>query len=135
MDLSPKTTVTQHADEKLWLGSKHGTDCTETITLDITNGGFQTSDFVAGGDGYSYLKSGIPLKKHAGTGLYRRVVGTAGSEEKADGHLFESVRVKTGTGATTKAGASLLWHGKVVIAKVPTPFVTANQAAAHIRYV
>lgn len=132
MDLSPKTTVIQSADEKRWLGSKHGTDTLETITLDITNGGFTIVD---GGDGYGYIKSGTPVKLHTATNLYRRVNTGTGTEEAADGHLFETVRVKTGTGATTKAGGSLLWHGVVVDALVPGTFVDANRAAKHIRYV
>lgn len=132
MDLSPKTFSKSYNDEKLWLGSKHGADCTRAITLDITNGGFTIVD---GGDGYGYIQSGTPIKKHAGTGLYRRVVTTSGSEEAADGHLFESVRVKTGSGASTKAGGSLFWHGVVVDAKVPGTFVDANRAAKNILYV
>jgi hypothetical protein len=128
MDLSPKTTTVTTQDEKRWLGTDHGTDCMETITLDVTNGGFTVVD---GGDGWGYIKSGEPLKKDGATALYKRALST----EACDGHLFESVRVKTGTGATTKAGASLYWHGKVIAAQVPGAFVTAQRAAANIRYV
>jgi hypothetical protein len=131
MDLSPRTTTSGHNDEKQWLGSKHGTDATRTITLDITNGGFEAGDLVVGDAvGFSYIRSGVPLKKHAATGLYRRNTTTAA----CDGHLFESVRIKVGDGATTKAGAALHWHGVVVDAQVPGTFVDADRAP-HILYV
>ena len=124
MDLSPtRTTVSK--TKIPWRADDHGVDSLESITLDITNGGFGFT--TAGGT----IPEGTPIKKHTASGFYRRVVTTSGSEEKADGHLFEDVVVKPGS---TKVGGSLFWHGKVIDANVPGTFVDANRAD-HIRYV
>lgn len=135
MDLSPRKTQSAPVDEKLWLASKHGTDCTDTITLDLAGGTFDAI-LVPGGDGFSYVPSGTAVIR-GGDGLYDRV----DADDVATGHLFESVRVlRDGSGdATVRAGAALLWHGEVVQARVPATtagaFGNANRAAAHIRYV
>lgn len=121
MDLTPTRTTKSTVVDKLWLASDHGKDTPQTITLDVTNGGFGFT--TAGGT----IKSGTPVKLHAASKLYRRV----GAEEVADGHVYEDVVVKPGT---TKVGGSLFWHGLVVAAKVPGTFVAGNQSP-HIRYV
>lgn len=123
MDLSPKRTTVSKVKVP-WRADDHGTDTLETIELDITNGGFGFT--TAGGT----IPEGTPIKRHS-SGRYRRVVTTSGSEEAADGHLYEDVVVKPGS---TKVGGSLFWHGRVVNANVPTPFPAASQAK-HIRYV
>lgn len=125
MDLSPTRTETTISDTREWLGSTHGTEALETITLDVTNGGFGFT--TAGGK----IPRGTPIKLHAASKKYRRVVTTGGSEEVADGHLWEDVTVKPGS---TEVGGSLFWHGVVVDAKVPGTFVDANRAK-FIRYI
>lgn len=123
MDLSPTTTTTTLVREKPWLASAHGTDCPITVTLDVGGSTFD-SIRVNNGDGTYTIPSGVALVKGAGT-LYQRVDG----DDVARGHLLEEVRFKAGS---TKAGASLLWHGLIVQAKVPAStagaFANANRA-------
>lgn len=126
MDLSPTRTETVISDVKAWLAGKFGSDATQTGTLDITNGGFGFT--TAGGT----VPEGTPVKYHAASKKYRRVVTTGGSEEKADGHVWNDVKVKPGT---TEVGFALFWiGGPVVDAQVPGTFVDANRCPL-IRYV
>lgn len=127
MDLSPHTTTRTETRDKRWLGSQHGTDCTETITLDIAGGTFAAVR-VADGKGGFVIPSGTPLNEGA-DGLYDRASGA----DVAEGHLFEDVLIAADT---TAAGGALFWHGKVVQANLPagSGFADANRAP-HIRYV
>ena len=154
MDLSPVTTTSSAHDEKLWLGSKHGTDTLQTITLDIEGGTFDDVIVAEVGSavGWGYVPSGLPLVETE-AGLYELAdtyhanpdTDTDGGgadtdtdgppvDSTAEGHLFESVRVKG-----NNVGASLFWHGVVVKAQVPgfdgdfDP--TGAPSNSHIRYV
>lgn len=128
MDLSPHTTTVQPVDEKRWLGSTHGTDCTSTITLDVDGGSFDDL-IVDGGNGYGYIPSGTAVDEDGD--LY--VLNEGGSA--CSGHLVESVRVKLGADSTETAGAALLWHGVVNAELVPGgTFDASTDAAAFIRY-
>lgn len=111
------TTETFAQDDQSWLASAHGTDAGRTITLDI-------STFAAGDYSGGYLKSGWALRKLA-SGLYGK--RTDGDTEGIAGHLLTPVKVSTGA---TKVGASLLWHGAVLVAKTPNPANAAGQATA-----
>lgn len=127
MDLSPKTTTTSPVRDKTWLGTQHGCDCTETITLDIAGGTFAAVRQPDGRGGF-VIPSGTALNMGA-DGLYDRASGA----DVAEGHLFEDVLISADT---TQAGGALYWHGKVVQAKLPagSGFADANRAP-HIRYV
>lgn len=124
MDLSPTTTTTSPVRDKTWLASSHGTDCTDTVTLDIAGGTFAA----VLAEGGTVVPSGTPLNRGA-DGLYDRASGA----DVAEGHLFEDVIIRAGS---TRAGGALLWHGEVVQAELPagSGFVDANRAP-HIRYV
>lgn len=126
MDLSPTTTTTAVARQKLWLASAHGTDSTDTVTLDIAGGSF-AAVLVDNGNGTSTVPSGTAIVKSGNT--YDRASGAA----VADGHLYEDVIVRS---TTTNAGGAMLWHGEVVQAQLPagSGFVDANRAP-HVRYV
>ena len=129
MDLSPSTVEFQPVDTKGWLGSKHGTDCTRTITPDLAGGGF-TADYRVNDGTRQFIKSGTPVVK-----LANDLYGVAPAGTKADGHLFENVLVKATSEA---AGAALQWHGVVITAQVPAPAITpfaAADGATHILYV
>jgi hypothetical protein len=128
MDLSPSTTTTTVVREKTWLGSQHGTDCPQTITIDVGGGTFAAVMIASTRPGESIIPSGTAVNELP-SGLYARASGA----DVAEGHLFEDVVVKTGS---TAAGASLFWHGVVVQAKLPagSGFVNANRAP-FIKYV
>jgi hypothetical protein len=128
MDLSPTTTTVTQQRDKLWLGSQHGTDCTESITLDIAGGTFAAVR-VADGRGGFVIPTGTPVVKGA-DGLYDLA---ADDLVAADGHVFEDVLISADS---VHAGAALFWHGKVVQAELPagSGFVDANRAP-FIRYV
>lgn len=126
MDLSPTTTTTAVARQKLWLGSSHGTDSTDSVTLDLAGGSFAAVR-IDNGNGTYTIPSGTAIVKSGTT--YDRASGAA----VADGHLYEDVIVRA---STVNAGGAMLWHGEVVQAQLPTGsgFVDANRAK-HIRYV
>lgn len=129
MDLSPSTTITTPVEaQKLWLASKHGTDCMDTITLDLSHASwtpYKTQD--PQGVGRSYVRSGIPVKK-SGTTYQVAATGSA-----ADGFLFETVFFNS---ASTKAGGSLLWHGEVngaQVVAIKADFSAATDKPALVR--
>lgn len=122
MDLSPTTTTRTVDRDKLWLASQHGTDSTDSCTLDIAGGTFAA----VLQEGGTVVPSGTPIVK-GGDGLYDRATGAA----VADGHLFEDVIIKP---TTTRAGGALHWHGEVVQAQVPGGMTDANRARL-VRYV
>lgn len=125
MDLSMRTEAFG-ADDQSWLGSAHGADATESITLD-------TSAFTAGTH-YDALggnfKSGIALTR-LGSGLY----GPAGAVGDVHGFLWASVRVPNA--ATIDPSAAMLSHGKVRISRLPVAVTGAAVGgnAGQIRFV
>ena len=118
------TSETFGSDDQSWLGSAHGTDCTETITLDTST--FTPATHYPNG----YFRSGIPLGKITATGLYGPYDNAA-----HDGHLFAAVKAPADN--TVDPAAALLWHGKVRPSRLPVPVDAAGQAdvAGRIRYV
>ncbi|MGW2861004.1 head decoration protein [Streptomyces sp. NPDC001205] len=125
--------------DRAWLGSLHGTNSTETITLDVSKLTAGTH-YVASTDTsqpYSRVLSGVPVGKVTASGLYGVFdpAATDGRQTLA-GHVFAETLFAP---AATKVPAALLWHGVVIAAKVPggidptkvTPSVTGPQ----IRYV
>lgn len=126
MDLSPTTTTTAVARQKLWLASAHGTDSPQTVTLDIAGGSFAAVR-IDNGNGTYTIPSGTAIVRSGTT--YDRASGAA----VADGHLYEDVIYRNGSAA---AGGAMLWHCEVVQAKLPagSGFVDANRARL-VRYV
>ncbi|GAA2084796.1 hypothetical protein GCM10009759_04110 [Kitasatospora saccharophila] len=131
------TTVTLNAGRP-WLASLHGTDQTETVTLDA-------SKLVAGthytaGDAaqpYSRVLSGIPLGKVTASGLYGPFDPAAvDGRQVLAGFTFEEALFAPGQ---PKIAAALLWHGVVRAAKVPGGIdptkVTPSVTGAQIRFV
>lgn len=75
MDISNTTVATYTLDDPSWLGSEHGTDSTESITLD-------TSAFTSGTHYPSgFFTSGIPLGKITATGKYGPYGGRANEQQ------------------------------------------------------
>lgn len=115
MDLSLREesfTIEDHS----WLGSAHGTDATDSLTLD---GALLGAIFADG-----LVRSGTVLGIVTATGRYTRYndAGVAG-ENVARYHLYTSVQLRETidtAGAFKNVGAAGLWHGQVVEAKLPT---------------
>lgn len=111
MFLSP-VTETFGQDDQSWLGSAEGTDRAVSITLD-------TSAFVAGThypDGF--FKSGIILGRITASGLYGPYNnGASDGTEVAAGLLLCAVDAPNLT--TQDPQGALLWHGRVLVGKLP----------------
>jgi len=121
------TRKTYGAEDQSWLGSAHGTNAIQTITIDTS--GFTKATHYPGG----YLKSGLPLMKK-GDGTY--TLWAAAEEETPEnvlaGFLFTSTRVPTGGG---KVGAAILEHGRVKLDKLPVTVTPEAQATASGRII
>ena len=139
MTLQPITTSTSYTADRAWLASLHGTDSTETITLDISKltAGTHTAASADTNQPYSRVLSGIAVGKITASGLYGAFDPTAtDGSQNLTGHVFAEALFAP---SATKVPAALLWHGVVVASKVPggidptkvTPSVTGPQ----IRYV
>lgn len=118
-------------DDPSWMGSAHGTDSTETGTVDVSLFTAQTHY----PDGY--LPSGTPLAKVTATGLYGPYTpadSPAGLGELV-GFLVGPRRV---TSSTQKIGVGILTHGRVIEANLPTSALDSdgkNDVAGRIRFV
>lgn len=115
-----------------WLGSAHGTNTGDSITLDADS--FLTT-FPTG-----IVPSGVVLGKVTATGLYRQYVNAnADGTEVAAGHLLTTTDLGGTTAAQTdKVTAALMWHGEVIEAKLPTNHgldAAAKADLPQIRYV
>lgn len=110
MDISPRTTNYQ-VDDHSWLGSAHGVDSTESITLDV-------SKFTAGTHyPNGFIPSGTKVGKITASGkygLYDDALATG--VEVLVGFLLGGVPVPTGA---TSLGAAMFTHGKVREANLP----------------
>ncbi|MGI5144800.1 head decoration protein [Plantactinospora sp. CA-294935] len=111
MNLAPVTEAFGQ-DDQSWLGSEEGTDRAISITLD-------TSAFNAGlhyPDGY--FRSGIILGQITATGLYGPYnAAAADGTETAAGLLLCAVGAPSAT--TTDVQGAMLWHGRVLLSKLP----------------
>lgn len=112
MDLTIKT-QSYGQEDQTWLGSAHGTETGEPVTL-------QANLFTLGThypDGF--LKSGIVLGKVTATGLYGPYSDAAvDGRTVAVGILLASVQLPTTVDANTKPQGSMIRHGIVVESKL-----------------
>lgn len=115
MDISIKRTPIGNEDQS-WLGSAHGTNAAQTITLDAST--FTKATHYPDG----YLKSGLPLAKSGA----KYVLWTTGAD--LAGFLFTSVRVPENT--ATPVGGAIFEHGRVKTAKLPVSVDAAGLATA-----
>lgn len=112
MDLTPQSTTVTALEDRSWLGSAHGTESTDTITLDLS--AFDEATHYPDGE----IKSGTCLAQITASTLYGPYDGAgAGGLEVGKGYLFSVIKVVNPAG---KAGAALLNHGKVRVSKLPT---------------
>lgn len=111
MDISLQPTETWTAENRSWVGSRHGTDVTQTITL--KNSLFTANTHYPDG----YVPSGIVLGRVTASGLYGPYDDAAGDGRAvAVGFLYSNVKMLA-SGADV--GAALHWHGVVIAAKLP----------------
>lgn len=108
-------------DDRSWLGSAHGTNATQTITLDVSS--FNKEAHYPEG----WLKSGLPLAKSGN----KHVLWTA--EADLAGFLFAPVQAPEDP-ATPAAGA-ILEHGRVNVDKLPVTVDEAGQSTASGRII
>lgn len=151
MNLNIKTETFAASENQEWLGSAHGTQEMDSITLDASE---CLKAFPSG-----VIPSGVKLGKITASGLYTVALDTydadgAGAGAAAAvtdgsqtpvGHLFTKVDLTQGGKVAATAStvvdtpASLFWHGEVVTSKIPanenTYAVAAAAGAPHVRYV
>jgi hypothetical protein len=112
MDLIVRQTDYLTGNQK-WLGSDHGTNNADTITLDF-------SLFTAGTQfPNGYIPSGMSLGKVTATGVYGPYSDAAvDGRTTLVGHLYQDVKVNTDNVAGKGLGA-LLRHCHVILANLP----------------
>lgn len=131
MDLNLRTETYTPAEDHRWLGSSHGVDTGETITLDATT---LLAVFPTG-----TIPSGVVLGKITASGRYGPYAsGASDGREVARGHLLTTSKVKATDGTNVNTPAALFWHGRVREAFLPANHgltSAAKTALSQIRYV
>ncbi|UUX60167.1 head decoration protein [Glutamicibacter halophytocola] len=123
MDLSIKRSSVGNENQS-WLGSAHGTNAAQSITLDAST--FTKATHYPDG----YLKSGLPLMD-LGNGKYGLHTGPGATPEETPdlaGFLFTTTRAPQDP--ATPIGAALFEHGRVKVANLPVTIDPAVQATA-----
>jgi len=112
--LSITTTVFKPSENQSWLGSAHGTDNADPITLD---GDSFLTTFTDG-----VIPSGVVLGKVTATSKYRQYSNAASDgTQTAVGMLLTTVDLGGVTSAVVEdVTAALYWHGEVIEANLPT---------------
>ncbi|RGD59450.1 head decoration protein [Kitasatospora xanthocidica] len=139
MTTQPITTSATYTAGRPWLASTHGTDQTETVTVDASKL-VATTHYVASTDStqpYSRLLSGLPLGKITASGLYGPYDPAATDGRQAFvGLVFDEALFAPGQ---PKIPCALLWHGVARASKIPggidTTKITASPGGALIRWV
>jgi hypothetical protein len=132
MRLDIQTETFSASEDQSWLGSAHGTNECDSITLD--------------GDAFlatwpdGIIPSGVVLGRVTATGLYQPYDdGVATGIEVARGHLFTTIDLGgTTAGTVGNTPAALFWHGEVVEANLPADHgldAAAKADLGQIRYV
>lgn len=113
-------------DDQSWLGSAHGTDAPQTITIDTTTFTLAAHfvDEVGG-----WLKSGLPLR-YLRTENGQKIYGLWAATFDLAGFLFTTTEA-----AAALVGGSILEHGRVRTAKLPVAVDAAGQATADGRII
>lgn len=112
MDISLQPTESWVAEDRSWLGSRDGTDVTQTITLDVS--AFTKATHFPDG----YIHSGTVLGRITATGLYGPYSNAASDgTEVAVGFLFSNTKVREGG---PDVGAAIHWRGIIRESRLPT---------------
>lgn len=129
MKIAP-TTTNYALDSHDWLGSSHGTESTETITVDADAGFVAATHYPDG-----FLPSGTPLGKVTASGKYGLYDNAAlDGRETLVGFLYGGLKVAA---ATDDLGGAMFTHGKVREANLPYAVDAAGKAdvANRIRFI
>lgn len=108
-------------DDQSWLGSAHGTQATQTITIDTTT--FTDAAHFTDGVG-GWLKSGLPLtvlRQENGQNVY----GLWATTNALAGFLFTATQA-----SADLVGGAILEHGRVRTAKLPVAVDAGGQTSA-----
>ncbi|MGW3657228.1 head decoration protein [Streptomyces sp. NPDC005151] len=119
MTVQPVTTTQNLTADRSWLASLHGTDQTDSITLDMSTLAAGTHYFASTDTSvpFSRIVSGIPVGKITASGLYGLYsTGAADGRQNLAGFVFAEVLFNP---TQTKVPAALLWHGSVKTSKLP----------------
>lgn len=116
VDITLQPTETWVAENRSWLGSRDGTEVTQSITL-ATSTFTEATHFPDG-----YVPSGILLGQITAVGATQGMFGpydnaASDGREVAIGFLFTSVKMRTGG---PNIGAAIHWRGVIRSAKLPT---------------
>lgn len=123
MKLPIQTEVFSASEDQSWLGSAHGTNEAESVTLD--GDAFLTT----WEDGI--VPSGVVIASD-GAGLF--VPALDESAVAPFYHLFTTTDIGTTAGA--KVSAAGLWHGQVIVAKLPDDHgLNADTVVGQVNYV
>ncbi|WP_399932263.1 head decoration protein [Streptomyces kanamyceticus] len=137
MSIQPYTTTVTVTADRDWLASRHGTDSTETITLDLdklTKHVHYVEPTAA--QPHGFVRSGVPVGGITASGLYG-AYDPAADDGRAvlAGLVYAEAPFTPGV---TKVPAALLWHGTAHTAKIPGGLdpakITPNPAGAQIRF-
>ncbi|WP_316521189.1 head decoration protein [Kitasatospora brasiliensis] len=139
MTTQPITTSATYTAGRPWLASTHGTDQTETVTVDASKLVANTH-YVASTDStqpYSRLLSGLALGKITASGLYGPYDPAAtDGRQTLCGLVYDEALFAPGQ---TRIPCALLWHGVARASKIPggidTTKITASPGGAQIRFV
>lgn len=128
MDITMQPAEVWQVEDRSWLGSRDGTEVTQTITLKVST--FTANTHYPNG----FIPSGTPLGKITATGLYGPYDNAAGDgREVCAGFLFNSTKVRSGG---PDVGAPLHWRGVIREARLPIAIDSAGKAdlAAKFRF-
>jgi hypothetical protein len=110
VDITLQPTETYQAEDRSWLGSRDGTDVTQTVTLD-TSTFTEATHFPDG-----YIPSGTVLGRITATDLYGPYDNAASDgREVAVGFLYSNTKVRTGG---PDVGAPIHWRGVIRAARL-----------------
>jgi hypothetical protein len=111
VDITLQPTETYTAEDRSWLGSRDGTDVTQTVTLD-TSAFTEATHFPNG-----YIPSGVVLGRITATDLFGPYDDTASDgRQVAVGFLYSNTKVRTGG---PDVGAPIHWRGIIRAARLP----------------
>jgi hypothetical protein len=132
----PITRTATVSDTRAWLASRHGTDQTDSIALDLATFTSGTHYFPSTDPAqpYSRVLSGLPVGRITASGLYGLYSPSAtDGRQNLAGFVFSEALFAPGQ---TKVPAALLWHGSVRTNKLPVAVTpVAPTAQTQIRFV